>query len=156
MAASATAHDELHDTTTPDIDDDAAQRFEDDDTTLQTNDKLVAGEIMAEKLGFEGSADDLRELRVTGRDEWTDEMEEHYQSIMRVVQLVGGAVIGIAIVTLVVNEVLTVDAINNSSGPFSGVIDSLETTGVAAMTLLVVGLLVVAASQIMNFFGGGF
>lgn len=81
---------------------------------------------------------------------------EHHQSIMRVVQLVGGAVVGIAIVVLVVNEVLTVNAIANSTGPFSGVITSLETTGVAAMTLLVVGLLVVAASSIMDFFGGGF
>jgi uncharacterized membrane protein (Fun14 family) len=74
--------------------------------------------------------------------------------VMRAVKMVGGAVIGIAIITLVVNEVLTVDSINNTSGPFSGVIDSLETTGVAAMTLLVVGLLVVAASFIMRYMEG--
>jgi len=73
--------------------------------------------------------------------------------VLEAVKMVGGAVIGIAITTLVVNEVLTVDAINNSSGPFTGVIDSIETTGVAAMTLLVVGLLVVAASYIMRYMG---
>lgn len=74
--------------------------------------------------------------------------------VMDAVKMVGGAVIGIAVVTLVVNEVLTVDSINNSTGPFSGVIDSLETTGVAAMTLLVIGLLVVAASFIMRYMEG--
>lgn len=77
-------------------------------------------------------------------------------SIMQAVRLVGGAVITIAVVVLVVNEVLTVQAINNTSGPFAPVIDSLGTTGVAAMTLLVIGLIVVAANQIMGFMGGGF
>lgn len=74
--------------------------------------------------------------------------------VMDAVKMVGGAVIGIAVITLVVNEVLTVDAINNSTGPFTGVINSLETTGVAAMTLLVVGLLVVSASYIMRYMEG--
>lgn len=76
--------------------------------------------------------------------------------IMREVQMIGGAVITIAVIVIVVNEVLTVDAVANSTGPFSGVIDSIETTGVAAMTLLVVGLLVAAAAALMNFFRGGF
>jgi len=75
-----------------------------------------------------------------------------HMGIMREVQLIGGAVIMIAVIVIVVNEVLTVDAVANSSGPFSGVITSLETTGVAAMTLLVVGLLVVAAMALMRYF----
>lgn len=75
-----------------------------------------------------------------------------HMGIMREVQLIGGAVIMIAVITLVVNEVLSVDAIANQSGPFTGVIGSLETTGVAAMTLLVVGLLVVAAMALMRYF----
>lgn len=70
------------------------------------------------------------------------------------VQVIGGAVITIAIIVIVVNEVLTTSAVNNSSGPFSGVIDSLETTGVAAMGLLVVALLVAAAGVIMRYMGG--
>jgi len=86
----------------------------------------------------------------------SDEYDSEYSQMMRTVQMIGGAVIGIAIVTIVVNEVLTTSAVNNSSGPFGGVISSLETTGVAAMSLLVVGLLVAAASKLMSFFGGGF
>jgi len=43
------------------------------------------------------------------------------QGIMRTVQMIGGAVITIAVIVIVVNEVLSVDAINNSTGPFSGV-----------------------------------
>jgi hypothetical protein len=76
-------------------------------------------------------------------------------AIMAQIRMIGGAVILIAIVVLVVNEVLTVNAINNSSGPFTSVIDSLNTTGVAAMSLLVVGLVVAAARAIMGFMGGG-
>jgi hypothetical protein len=85
-----------------------------------------------------------------------DEFDSRFSQMMRTVQMIGGAVIGIAIVTIVVNEVLTTSAVNNSTGPFGGVINSLETTGVAAMSLLVVGLLVAAASKLMSFFGGGF
>lgn len=76
--------------------------------------------------------------------------------IMGTVRLVGGAVVGIAVITLVVNQVLSIQSIANSTGPFSGVITSLESTGVAAMTLLVVGLVVAAASAIMSFMGSGF
>lgn len=76
--------------------------------------------------------------------------------VMQAVRMIGGGVIGIAVVVIVVNSVLTTNAVANSSGPFSGVIDSLETTGVSAMVLLVVGLLVAAASKLMTFFGGGF
>jgi len=57
----------------------------------------------------------------------------------------------------VLDEVFSINSISNSSGPFSGVIDSLESTGGAALGLLVVGLLIVAANAVMNFFGrGGF
>lgn len=83
-----------------------------------------------------------------------DTVDRHHAATMGVmdaVKMVGGAVIGIAVVVLVVNEVLTVGAINNTSGPFAPVIDSLGTTGVAAMTLLVIGLLVVAATYIMRY-----
>lgn len=100
----------------------------------------------------------VREANAFAREQYGAPMmanPDAEMGIMREVQIIGGAVIMIAIVVLVVNEVLTVDAINNSSGPFSGVITSLEGTGVAAMTLLVVGLLVLAARAIMRNFGGG-
>jgi hypothetical protein len=58
------------------------------------------------------------------------------------------------IITLVLTEVY--NAVSISSGPFSEVVTTLESTGVAALTLLVVGFLVVAASAIMRFFGTGF
>jgi len=74
--------------------------------------------------------------------------------IVREARMFGAAIVTIAITVVVVNEVLTVDTINNSSGPFAGVINDLETTGVAAMGLLVVGLLVVAGRVVMGFMGG--
>lgn len=112
------------------------------------------------KAGAAAAYDGLKD----SHDDWAAEQDrdvaqlperEHLMPIMREVRMIGGAVVLIAIVTLVVNEVLTVDSIANSNGPFSGVIDSLNSTGVAAMTLLVVGLIVVAARAIMGYMGGG-
>ena len=76
-------------------------------------------------------------------------------SIMRTVRVIGGAMIGIAVLVVVLDEIFTINSISNSTGPFSGVIDSLEGTGVAALSLLVIGLLVAAANRVMGFFGGG-
>jgi hypothetical protein len=84
-------------------------------------------------------------------DEWAQ------ASIMQQVRLIAGAMIGISVLVIVLNEVFSLSQVSNSSGPFSGVIDSLESTGGAALGLLVVGLLVVAANAVMSFFGrGGF
>ena len=63
--------------------------------------------------------------------------------------------IGIAVMVVVLNELFGLQAISNSSGPFSGITDQLSTIGVSAITLLVIGLLVVAANRIMGFFGRG-
>ncbi len=76
-------------------------------------------------------------------------------SIMQTVRVLGGAMIGISVLVVVLNEVFSLDAISESNGTFAGVIDSLESTGVAAISLLVVGLLVLAANRVMGFFGGG-
>ena len=73
--------------------------------------------------------------------------------IVRTVRVVGGAMITILLVTLVLNEVFS--AVDIGSGAFSGISDQLQSTGVAAMGLLIVGLLVVAANRIMGIFGGG-
>jgi len=75
--------------------------------------------------------------------------------IMAQVRLIAGAMIGISVLVIVLNEVFSLNSVNNSSGPFSGVIDSLKSTGGAALGLLVVGLLVVAANSIMGMFGRG-
>jgi len=74
---------------------------------------------------------------------------------MGTVRLIGGAMIGIAILALVLTEVFTLEAMNVTDGPFASVMTSLESTGGAALGLLVIGLLVAAANRIMSFFGGG-
>jgi hypothetical protein len=87
-----------------------------------------------------------------------DSLEETFGvsvDMMGVVRVIGGTMIGIAILVVVLNEVFALDSINNSSGEFSSVIDSLESTGGAALGLLVIGLLVVGANRVMGFFGGG-
>jgi hypothetical protein len=82
------------------------------------------------------------------------EMNEDRRGIMAEVRLLGAGLVMMLIITLVLTEVY--NAVDISSGPFTEVVTTLESTGVAALTLLVVGFLVVAASAIMRFFGTGF
>jgi hypothetical protein len=73
--------------------------------------------------------------------------------MVRTARLIGGAMVTILLIAVVLNEVF--NAVNVGSGPFSEIGNDLETTGVAAVSLLVVGLIVVAANRLMNIFGSG-
>jgi len=76
-------------------------------------------------------------------------------NMMGTVRVIGGAMIGIAVLVVVLNEVFALSSVSNSSGPFSDVIGQLETIGGAALGLIVIGLLVAGANRVMGFFGGG-
>jgi hypothetical protein len=71
--------------------------------------------------------------------------------IVRTARRLGGAMVVILLTAVVLNEVFT--TVDVGSGPFSQIGTDLTTTGVAAMGLLVVGLIVVAANRIMGVFG---
>ena len=94
-------------------------------------------------------------------DHQVDEMRRDDRGIIDSIRLVAGGLIMVLVLALVLTEVhqaveFETDADGNYTGPFGGVVDTLEGTGVAALTLLVVGFLVVAAGAIMRFFGAGF
>ena len=76
-------------------------------------------------------------------------------NIMGTVRVIGGAMIGIAVLTVVLNEVFALNSVSESSGPFSDVITQLTNIGGAALGLIVIGLLVAGANRVMGFFGGG-
>ena len=80
---------------------------------------------------------------------------DNQRAVMQEVRMIGGALVAVVIVALVLTEVYGAVDIDNSS-PFYGIVEAAESTGVAAITLLVVGLLVLSASVIMRFMGGGF
>ncbi len=108
--------------------------------------------------GLESTADDIRDheqyqLGKQMGDRAFDNLDQ--MGIMGAVRMIGGAMIGIAVLVVVLNEVFSLDSIANSSGPFSDVTDQLKGTGGAALGLLVIGLLVVGANRVMGFFGGG-
>lgn len=96
--------------------------------------------------------------------EWADDVSEKatiaeqqlgdWYDIVQEVRLVGGAMITILLIAVVLNEVFA--SVDVGSGPFSSIGNDLETTGVAAMGLLIVGLIIVAANAILSRFGGGF
>lgn len=75
------------------------------------------------------------------------------QGIVRTVRLIGGAMVTLLLVAVVLNEVFA--AVEIGSGPFSEIGTQLQNTGVAAVGLLIVGLLVVAANRIMSIFNNG-
>jgi len=86
-------------------------------------------------------------------DRFTDRM-----SIMGEVRMIGAALIFILLMVFVLTEIfgaieMDTDADGNYEGPFGGVVDDLEGIGATAMGLLVIALLVIAASAIMRFFG---
>ena len=95
---------------------------------------------------------------VSGDTRGALDMADAYESeaaMMEAVRMIGGTMIGLAVLVVVLNQVFSLDSINNSTGAFSGVISSLKSTGGAALGLLVIGLLVVGANYVMSFFGGG-
>jgi len=139
--------------------------------SLQSNDAFQAGESLGDSLIDRGvdavTADESTDeydfqvvdekghvVKETTAEEWDADGLAH-ADIMGVVRVIGGAMIGIAVLVVVLNEIFSIESISNTSGPFGGVVDSLESTGVAALSLLVVGLLVAAANRVMGFFGGG-
>lgn len=73
-------------------------------------------------------------------------------NIIRTVRLVGGGMIVTLLTAVVLNEVF--GAVSVGSGPFSQIGTDLQTTGVAAMGLLIVGFIVIAANRLMGIFGG--
>jgi hypothetical protein len=95
----------------------------------------------------------MRDLIDRAREQAAD-LSEDDRGIMAEVRLIGAGLVMMLIITLVLTEVY--NAVDVTSGPFQEVVTTLESTGVAALTLLVVGFLVVAASAIMRFFGTGF
>lgn len=66
----------------------------------------------------------------------TARLEQGDGGSKRVVKVLASIAIGVVIL----NQIFSIDSIANSSGPFAGVIDTLETVGSAALVLLVVGL----------------
>lgn len=98
---------------------------------------------------------DGQEMAAGAADERTPDAvpEPVRMGIVRTVRMIGGAMITILLLTVVLNEVF--GAVNVGSGPFSGIADDLQTTGVTAMGLLVIGLLVVGANRLMGIFGSG-
>jgi hypothetical protein len=87
--------------------------------------------------------------------------ERRDRGIMNAVRMVGAGLVMTLVVVLVLTEVhaaipFETDNAGNYTGPFGDVVAALESTGVAALSLLVVGFLVVAAGAIMRFFGTGF
>lgn len=167
-SASASAEDRFTETVSPDM------RVEVDDVPQETDNgsdlhKTVGAEPKREPVAPKTNDDDDLNPVLSAANTWADTLEMDpvtedelrelgldQARIMDMVRMIGGAVVLIAIVVVVVNSVLTTDAIANSSGPFDGVITDLETTGVAAMGLLVVGLLVAAGAAIMRIMDRGF
>lgn len=106
-----------------------------------------------------GTLSKLAPSGVVGQAEALERAENSQQSaahMMRTVRVVGSALIGIAVLVVVLNEVFSLEAIAGTEGEFSDVTDQLTSIGGAALGLMVIGILVLAANRVMGFFGSGF
>ena len=111
--------------------------------TTQTTQQTTAGP--SPEIGFvEGAVDRNVSTARAASSKLTDRM-----GIMGEVRLIGGAVVLLLVLALVLNEVYGAIDIAEEN-PWHEIVDDLETTGVAALGLLVIALLVLAASAIMR------
>ena len=94
----------------------------------------------------------LRKALQMAKERHEEGIQNDDRGILSEIRLIGAGLVLLLVMVLVLTEVY--NAVDVAEGPFAGVVDSLESTGAAAMTLLVVGLLVVAAMAIMRFFNG--
>lgn len=67
------------------------------------------------------------------------------------VKRLGKGLVTVGLIVVVLNEVFTINAINNSSGPFASVISTVENIGTSAITLAVIGFLILAGAMAMGF-----
>jgi hypothetical protein len=68
---------------------------------------------------------------------------------VQLAKTIGKGLMVFALIIVILNEFLTVDAVNNSSGPFST--DQLESIGQASIAIGVLGILVLAGAFAMRF-----
>jgi hypothetical protein len=103
--------------------------------------------------------DELKYWLETGNGAVDRRLEDDNRGVLSEVRLIGGGLIMVLIILLVLTEVWNAispepNGTGGYNGTFGDVYESVETTGSAGLTLLVVGFLVVAATAIMRFFGG--
>lgn len=64
---------------------------------------------------------------------------------------IGKGLMTIALVVVVLNQLFTLDVISNTTGPFSGLITTVENLGTAALTLVVLGFIILGAAVAMSY-----
>lgn len=64
---------------------------------------------------------------------------------------IGKGLMTVALVVIVLNELFTLSIVNNTTGPFGDLIDTVENLGVAALTLVVIGFIVLGAAVAIGF-----
>lgn len=74
------------------------------------------------------------------------------------IDMIAGGIMTVVIVGIVLNELLTLQLVSNSSGPFSDLLENtIPQIGTASLTLVVLGFLAAGGSVALSMFrGGGF
>jgi hypothetical protein len=81
--------------------------------------------------------------------------ESTYQAFGGMVNQIVGGIFAVALGLIMLNELLTLSIVDNSTGPFSSVFDTLESVGGAAMIFIVLGFLAAAGGVAVRMFRGG-
>jgi len=70
-------------------------------------------------------------------------------------QIVGG-VFAVVLGLIMLNELMTLSIVNQSSGPFASIFDTVESVGGAAIIFIVLGFLAAAGGVAVRMFRGGY
>jgi len=69
---------------------------------------------------------------------------------------IAGGIIAVTVVAIVLNQLFTLSIVNTTTGPFSGLLQTVESVGTGALTLVVLGFLAAAGGAAIAMFRGGF
>jgi tetrahydromethanopterin S-methyltransferase subunit F len=119
------------------------------DTATQFGKEL--GEAYAEEK-LDGAQETVDEIRVS-----IDERDR--QAVLNafggMVNRIVGGIFAVVLGVIMLNVLLTLDIVNNSSGPFANVFNTIESVGGAALIFIVLGFLAAAGGVAVSMFRQG-
>lgn len=74
---------------------------------------------------------------------------------MRRIEYIGGAIVGAFMIIVVLSMIYSLDIVQSADGPFGNLTDTFVDYGVAALSLVGVGLVLLGANYAMGMFGTG-
>ncbi|WP_226043512.1 hypothetical protein [Natrinema sp. DC36] len=110
--------------------------------------------FMMAVLTMLGLVSGLLDLATGGTTKTIDREMVTHAPIVELIKGIGAALIVAAMVIVVLSMVFGLDVVQEADGPFGNMTSEFATYGVAALSLVGIGIIVAGANFAMNMFGG--